>query len=176
MMQDAAGKARRVREVAMRELRSFLILFAYLWILLGLFVLNETLVARAHDLTLALQGFALINALVLAKVMLIVEKLELARWLRHRPIIVVIPYEAGICTLFFLGFHVLERWLVSLLRGPGGAEQGIGGGGLVGVLLVAVILFVSLLPFFAFKNVARVIGVERMRQVLFRAPPAPDIR
>ncbi|MFK8250100.1 hypothetical protein [Ancylobacter terrae] len=168
-----AGKTHALKQRALHEVRSFLIMFVYLWVLLSLFVLNETVVSREHGLDLKLQGFALINALVLAKVMLVVEGLELARWLRSRPAIVVIIYEAALCTTFFLLFHVLERHVVDYFRGPGEAtrEVAIGGGGFAGVLIVAVILFVSMLPFFAFKNVARAIGPDRMRRVLFHRPP-----
>ncbi|MFG1364627.1 hypothetical protein [Xanthobacter versatilis] len=156
-------------ERALREMRTFLSLFLYLWVLLGLFVLNQALVEREHGGTIAFQGFAMLNAFVLAKVMLVIEALELARWLRNRPVIIVIVYEAVICTFFFLAFHLVERLVMAKLRGhalvPG--ELGIGGGGFAGAAIVAVILFVSLLPFFAFKNVTRAIGADRMRQILF---------
>jgi hypothetical protein len=54
----------------------------------------------------------------------------------------------------------------------------IGGGGLAGVLCVAVILFVSLIPFFAFRFISRELGADRLNAMLFsagttvRKPPA----
>ena len=166
------GRAAALKQRAIHEVRSFLFLFFYLWILLGLFVLNQALVEREHGGTIAFQGFALFNALVLAKVMLVVERLELARWLRGRPVILVILYEAVICTLFFLVFHVIEKLVMAKLSGHALAAGalGVGGGGFTGTAIVAVILFVSLLPFFAFKNVARAIGMDRMWQILFHRP------
>ena len=163
------GRAAALKELAIREIRSFLFLFLYLWVLLGLFVLNQAVVERAHGGTMTFQGFAFLNALVLAKVMLVIEDLEVARWLKGRPLILVILYEAVICTLFFLVFHVIERSVVAKFTGHAitASEIEVGGGGLMGALLVSVILFVSLLPFFAFKNVTRAIGADRMRQILF---------
>src|SRR6266550_8367749 len=43
----------------------------------------------------------------------------------------------------------------------------IGGGGLAGVVCVAVILFVALIPFFAFRNVSRELGPGRLNAMLF---------
>lgn len=168
----AAGRWPRIRRQALRQARSFIVLFLYLWVLFGLFLLNEAVVTRQHGGTMALQGFALVNALVLAKVMLVIEELELARWVRGHPVIVVILYEAIVCTLLFLGFHVIERLVVGGLRDHAisAEDLAVGGGGVLGVLIVAVILFVSLLPFFAFKNVTRAIGAERMRRILFDRP------
>lgn len=165
-----ASKMDALRRRAVHEVRSFMTLFIYLLVLFSLFVLNEAAITRQHGGSFTLQGFALVNAFVLAKVMLVIENLELARWLRGRPAILVILYEAAVCTILFLCFHVLERLVVNHLRGVSEAagDLGLGGGGLLGVVIVAMILFVCLLPFFAFKNVAAAIGMDRMRQILFR--------
>lgn len=167
------ARKRSLKELAIEEVRSFLILFFYLWVLFGLFVLNQAVIEREHGGTIVVQGFALLNALVLAKVMLVIEKLELARWVRGLPGVVVILYEALICTFFFLTFHFIERGVVHMLKGHATAtEPGLGGGGILGVVIISIILFVSMLPFFAFKNVARAIGTDRMWQILFHRPGA----
>lgn len=174
--EGTASRAAAIKGMAIRQARSFVVLFLYLWVLLGLFVLNQALVERAHGDTVTFQGFAFLNALVLAKVMLVIEELEVARWLRGRPLILVIFYEAAICTLFFLVFHVIERSVIAKFSGHAITAHDIevGGGGLVGALIVSIILFVSLLPFFAFKNVTRAIGADRMRQILFSRHAATD--
>lgn len=161
-----------IKDRALRELRAFVILFLYLWVLLGLFVLNEVVVAREHAIAFAPFGFAMLNALVLAKVMLLLESLEISRWVANRRGITVIVFEAAVCTLLFLIFHVLEHLLIDALRGTGVApgDLSVGGGGLLGALIVSVMMFVCLLPFFAFKTVARAIGMDRMRQILFARP------
>lgn len=167
-----SSKGSAIKERAIEELRRFTILFLYLWVLFGLFALDETVVARQHDLNLLPHGFALINALILAKVMLVTEGLDLARWLTGRPAAWTIVYESALLSALFICFHVLEEWAIGLFRGIGIAAgmPSIGGGGWPGLLVVALILFVSLLPFFAFKNVTRAIGAKRMKEILFRSP------
>lgn len=166
------GKASAIKERVIEEFRRFLVLFLYLWVLFGLFVLNETVVSRQHGLSFFPHGFALINALVLAKVMLVSESLNLARWMTDKPAAWTIIYESVLCSILFICFHFIETWIVDAFRGSGivGGMPSIGGGGWLGLLVVALILFVSLLPFFAFKNVTRAIGARRMKEILFRSP------
>ncbi|MBN8999491.1 MAG: hypothetical protein J0H54_08855 [Rhizobiales bacterium] len=173
-MSHAEGGARRgLRHRVVAEVRLFLVLFIYLWLLLGLFVLNEGVVNRQHGDAFVFQGFALLNALVLAKIMMVAEHFDYSRWLRREPLILTILFEALVCTGLFLAFHIVERSLVAAWHGrPITADAiSVGGGGLFGLAIVVIILFVSLLPFFAFKHVTRVIGRERMQQLLLSRRP-----
>jgi hypothetical protein len=43
----------------------------------------------------------------------------------------------------------------------------IGGGTLQGILMVGIIMFVVLTPFFAFRELGRAIGTEQLRSLLF---------
>jgi hypothetical protein len=169
---DAVSLSRRIGERLLEEVRRFLVLFFYLWILLGLFVLNQTIVARQQSQEVVFHGFAIMNALILAKVMLVAEDLELARWLKKKPIALTIVFEAVLCTGILMGFHVLEAVAIAFYRGTsiGNGMPSFGGGGLFGLLIVALILFVCLLPFFAFKNVTHIIGWGRMKEILFSRP------
>jgi hypothetical protein len=42
----------------------------------------------------------------------------------------------------------------------------IGGGGFLGTVCVALIIFVSLIPFFAFKHLSRAIGAGKVRSLI----------
>ena len=46
----------------------------------------------------------------------------------------------------------------------------IGGGGVIGLVCVALILFISLVPYFAFRRVSRELGPGRMREMLLGPP------
>lgn len=118
---------------------------------------------------LASQGFAFINALLLAKVMLVFEDLDLRRWLERRPLIYPILFETSVLTILFLCFHVAEKTVEGLLRGKTLAASlpQIGGGGFIGLVSVATILFVALIPFFAFRNLKRALGSDRMNELVF---------
>jgi len=90
-------------------MRRFLPMFIYLCVVFGLFVLNESLVLSERNLSFAPQGFALISAVVMAKVMLIADSLKLGRRFDHLPLIWPVAYKGGLLALVFVLFHAIER-------------------------------------------------------------------
>jgi hypothetical protein len=171
-MSDArANDGSRLKMVQARlidEARRFVVMFLYLWIFLGVFVLERGIVLRSVGVSVTWQGFALINALVLAKVMLVAEDLDLSRWLPRRPLIWPILHDAFLLSLLFIGFHFVEEKVVALVRGKSAAEShALGGGGVGGLLSVAAILFISLIPFFAFRHLSRELGEGKINAILF---------
>jgi hypothetical protein len=162
---------RSLKERMKDEFVRFIVLFFYLWVLFGVFVIIQDIILRQEGRPLGSQGFAFINALVLAKVMLVFEDLDLGRWLERRPLIYPILFETSVLTVLFLCFHVVEKTIEGLFRGETIAASlpKIGGGGLVGLTSVAVILFVALIPFFAFRNLKRALGANRMNELVFGA-------
>ena len=165
------GDSRRQKLIsrAADEFRRFLVMFFYLWVLFGLFVLNERIILGHRGISLQLQGFAVLNALILAKVMLIADYFELGAWWRGRPLIYPIVTNSLLLSVLFICFHVIEKVVIGLVNGESLAQSvpAIGGGGFVPILCVALILFVSLIPFFAFRFVSRELGADRLNAMLF---------
>jgi len=145
---QTSASGRKMMERAVDEVKRFLVMFLYLWVLLG---------------------FALVNALVLAKVMLIAEDLRVGHWLRSRPLIYPILGESLIFTVVFICFHVVEDLVIGLFKEKTlrASVPVIGGGGLAGLLSVATIYFVALIPFFAYRNLGRELGPGRLNAMLF---------
>jgi len=163
--------SRSVKQHLGDELKRFALMFLYLWALSLLFVLDEDVIFRQRGISFSAHGFAFFNALVLAKVMLVAEDLDLGRWLQRRPLIYPILHESLLLTALFIGFHVVEHLVIGLVKGETFAANlpHIGGGGLAGLACVAAILFISLIPFFAFKHISREVGESRMKEMLFGA-------
>ena len=158
------------------EFRRFLILFFYLWVLFGVFVLKQGIVLREHGFNFTMQGFALINALVFAKVMMLFEIFDPGRWLRKRPLIYPILYETLLLTVLFLVAHVLEKTIEGLLHGKTVADSmpALGGGGLMGLLSITAILFIALIPFFGLRNLSMAVGEGRLWALIFEQPTAEE--
>lgn len=166
----ANDRARKMWDRALDEAKRFMVMFLYLWVLFGLFVLNERIILDQRGLSFSSHGFALLNAFVLAKVMLVTEDLNLGRWMRRRPLIYPILFESLLLTVMFIWFHVVEHLVIGVFERETVAASipSIGGGGLAKVFCVAVILFVALIPFFAFRNVGRELGPGQLNAMLFR--------
>jgi len=149
-----------------------MLIFLYLWLLFTLFVLNEKIILGQRGIefsVLSAHGFAAFNALVLAKIMLVAEGLNVGRWLHGRPLIYSILFQSFIISVLFICFHAAEKIIAALLKGDeiAASVPAIGGGGLPGLVCVAAILFVSLTPYFAFRNISRELGTGRLYEMLF---------
>jgi hypothetical protein len=172
----SAPGARSLTAKAADEFRRFLILFFYLWILFGVFVLNQGVALREHGINFAMQGFAFFNALVFAKVMMLFEVFDPGRWLRKRPLIYPILYESVLLTVLFLIAHVIEKTIEGLIRGKTLTESMpvLTGGGLPGFLSITIILFIALIPFFGLRNLSLAMGEGRLYGMIFEKPSAQD--
>jgi hypothetical protein len=165
---------RNLKAKAAAEFRRFLVLFLYLWILFGVFALNQGAVLREHGIPWTAQGLAVINALVFAKVMMLYEMFDPGRWLRKRPLIYPILYEAFLLTILFLVVHLAEKVVGGVIRGQTVVESlpSVGGGGFVGLISATIIIFVALTPFFALRNLGFALGPDRLYALIF-GPGAP---
>ena len=167
--QGSASRSRSLKSKAAEEFRRFVRLFIYLWILFAVFALNQHIVMRENGVPWTSQGFAFLNALVFSKVMMLYEMFDPGRWLRRKPLIYPILYEAFLLTVLFLVVHVVEKVVEGVLRGETVAESlpSIGGGGLAGLVSAGVIVFVALTPFFTLRNLGHALGADRLWALVF---------
>jgi hypothetical protein len=157
-----------LKEKAIFQLKEFLGMFIYLWILLALFVINHSIVLAREHHNYQAHFFAFVNALILAKVLLIGEDLHLGNRFRDKPLLYSIFYKCFVFTIFFIGVHILERVIVGAWSGRTIAQSfpDIGAGSLNGILSLGATVFVALIPFFAFREISRVIGPSELWSLL----------
>ena len=138
-------KKHDLKERAVHELREFLAMFLYLWVFFALLVIHESVIRAQEHQDYQAHGFALLNALILAKVLLIGEDLHLGSRFRDKPLLYSIFYKCFEFTIFFIGVHILERVIVGVWRGSTIAQSfpTIGGGSLNGILSLGATLFVA---------------------------------
>ena len=89
------GRMRRIRRWILEEAKRILGIFAYLWVVFGLFILHEHIVLSRHGMGYGFYGLAFINAWILAKIMLVAESLDVLPYFRGRPL--VYPILARSC-------------------------------------------------------------------------------
>ena len=143
------------------EIIKFLAIAVYLWVMFGVFALHEVVVSAKDHINYHFYGFAVINALILGKVMLVAEDLHFGRLqFKDWPLIYPILCKAVAFSILFIVFDVVEEVLVGVFKGKtiGESIPTIGGGTPSGVFFVGIILAVALIPFFAFREAGRVIG------------------
>ena len=165
---------------AIDETRKLFGIFIYFWVLLSLFSFHKALVLNEENLIYH-QGFALLNALALAKVVLVGEIFRVGDNLKNRPLIYPIMAKSAIFAVILICFHIIEETFIGLLHGKTFSQSipDIGGGKLQGILMIGIIMFVVLLPFFAFGELERAVGEQELRSLLFgdntKAGAAPPL-
>lgn len=162
------GGKKGLKERAVSELEKYAVITVYLWLLFGLFGLHRELL-QGHGISLWQQGFAIINALVFGKVILIGEALKVGKRQERRPLAWSVLYKSLIFAILLVAFHLLEEairaWFESRPLSTVVTESG---GSLAGIAAYAAIFFVVLIPFFAYEEVARVLGGRTLWDLFFR--------
>lgn len=170
-MTEQASPARRdLIAWAKRETKRLIAIVLYLWVTFGLYVLCETIVLGEWHINFASHGFAIINAIVLAKVLLVAEDFNFADGFKDKPLVYPILYKAFAFAVLFVATHIIESELLGLWHGKGAIASfpPIGGGTVQGFLCVVALMFVALIPFFAFREIGRVIGEDKLWDMIFK--------
>jgi len=108
---------------------------------------------------------ALINALVVAKVILIGEYAHLGKRVEARPLLLSAIYKSLLYGLLVFAFHLVEEAVKHLLHGEAlaGAFRQIHIDDMIGRALV---IFCTFIPFFAFRELSRVLGEDKFRDLI----------
>ena len=164
---EATGHA--LREKAVEQMKEFLFVALYLWLVFGLLVMYKSVILGEYHIDFAYHGFALINALALGKVMLVAKDLHLGQRFEKAPLVYSTLVKSAMFTVVLTCFKILEDAVVGLHRGRSFAEgiADLGGGTLQAILTLTLLLFVVLIPFVAFGELQRVLGEGKLKQLFF---------
>jgi hypothetical protein len=147
----------------------------YLGTLLSLFAIHRSLLLHESGLAARI-GFSFLNAWALAKVVLIGQELRVGDSFRNKPLVYVIVFKSAIFALLLFVFRIIEEALIGMYHGKSFTEALMEGhpsleqAKFSGIVLICVILFFALLPFFAYLEITGAIGREKMRALLFQVP------
>lgn len=163
----------KLKERAIGGAKSFAVIFLYLFLVFALFNIHEYIVLKQHDIEFAHYGFALVNAFIMAKVMLVAEELRLGSYFDRYPLIYPILVKSCLFAMVLIAFHVIEDVIVGVWHGQTVVDSipGIGGGGFIGVIAVSVIISVTLIPFFTLRAIIRMIGGDQLYTLTFLRGP-----
>jgi hypothetical protein len=161
-------RSSHLKEKALSEAKELAIIVCYFWALLVVFQLNKVTVLRQHNLLTAptyTYGVALIEALIFGKIVLIAQALHFGEEFSGRPAVYVIIYKSAAFSLLLLFFETLEKSLDGVFHGQALADSipALGGGGPQGMLMVGMMMFIILIPFFSFMEVSRAFGRDKLR-------------
>lgn len=160
-----------LKQRAYQHMREFLVIAFYLWVLFALLEVHKSVILREHHIDAVSHGLALINALALGKVILMGRRLHVAdNLLPNAPLIYPALLKSATFTVLLACFKILEDTAVGFSRGESFSQSisDLGGGTWQGMLSLAAIVFVMLIPFFAFTELQRFVAEGKLEQVFFR--------
>jgi hypothetical protein len=152
------------------EFLEYWINVAYLAVVFATFTQYRRFVLAAHDIVYTNYGVAVIKALILAKVIMIGAIFRLGRGMEQKPLIYPTLYKTVVFTLFVAAFTLAEHTIIGLWKGKGlmGGLEEYFAKGPYEFLAGGLIFLVVFIPFFGVKELGRVLGEEKIRDLFFR--------
>jgi len=163
---------RQVAERARHELIAYLTVSAYLLVWFTAVLFYKSTILRSVGIEFAPFAIAVVKALVLGKFILILEAFKVGENdRRNSPLIVDLLKKAFVFTLLLFALSILEEIVVGHFHGRTAPEviKEIGGGSALQALAQAILMFLVLLPYLAFRRLALLFG--ELPELLFTLRP-----
>lgn len=167
-----------LKERAAEEFWSFLALFVYLAFLIGGFMRYRQLVLAEYHVDYTRYGYGLVEALILAKVVLIGEALKIGRILGDVPRIIIVLFKTLVVGVMVAIFSVGEHFLRGAIDGLSTKQivAELFAAGKDEILAQALLMTICFIPMFALIELARALGEKGLHHVFLQRPsqsPAP---
>lgn len=169
-MNKANKKKVRWKQKIVSEMIEYYLNVIYLACFFSLFTWYKRLILAAYQISYLDYGVSVIEALVLAKIIMIGDVLRLGRGVQERLLIFTTLYNTVVFSIWVLLFHVLEYMVGGLLQGKGlaGGFEEIMSRGKYELLARCMMVFFAFIPFFAFRELGQVLGEGKLRELFFR--------
>ncbi len=141
----------------------------YLTIVFASFTEYRRLILADHSIMYTNYGVAVIQALILGKIIMIGGMARLGRGLEAKPLIYPTIYKSIVFIAFIVVFKAAEHTIRGLIEGAGlmGGLRELADKGIDELLGNCLVVFVALFPFFAVKELERVLGQKRIWSLFF---------
>lgn len=164
------SEGKSLKQKLLHEMKEVFAISAYLALFFGAVATYRLMLPEPPASALATYGFALIKALVLAKVIVLGRMISATRLFDDRPLIVPTLYKAALFSVLALVFEALEHLAGGLLHGKHAEEvlREVVSGHVRVILARTLVVFAAFVPFFAFTELSRVLGRDRLREMFLR--------
>jgi len=173
---ERVDKTARLTQRVIEEVKTFWLIAFYLWLFLGSFTVYRRLIIAETGVAYLHYGVALVESLVIAKVILVGRLFGFTRRFEDKPLIVPVLYKAILFGILVLAFGIVERIVEGWIHEEGllAGLRKLGDLGTYEIGARVLMLIVAFVPFFAFWELGRVLGWHRLSAMFFSKPAAPD--
>lgn len=161
-------KGREIKKRFVHEARLFTLYASFLALFFCAFTLYRSLILKEYHIGFVHYGYAIVEALILAKVILLGQMVHLGERFSNRSLIYPTIYKASVFALFALVFSIIEHFFMGYLHGKPFSEvyEKLAAIGIYQILAQILIVYIVFVLFFAFLELGRVYG-EKSLYLLF---------
>jgi hypothetical protein len=150
------------------ELKAFWVIALYLSVFFGVFATFQRLMLAEYGIHYEDYGFAIVKGLVLAKVVLIADKMRLGGRFRGKPLSIPTLYNTIVFTVCATVVHFGEVAIRHLVHhGASGLGRALGTEFDYALLARGLVVFFGFIPFFAVRELERVLGEGKLSDMFF---------
>jgi hypothetical protein len=159
------------KQKAVHELKDFAWISLYLGFFFCALSTYTTLLLRKYEIDYLNYTFAIVNALIIAKIILIGEWARLGRTSEARVLYQTVLYKSVVFGLLVFAFHLVEEFIKRLIHGlpAGTVVHDVKFDELIGR---SIVIFCAFIPLFAFRELGRVIGGDKLHALFFKSGAA----
>ncbi len=169
----SAAKQATLAQRARRELYEFLVVSAYLYVCFAALIFYKASILHSEGIEFTAFGLAIVKALILGKFLLLLEALKIGEDKKHaRSALANILTKSALFSLLLFAMTVVEELIVGHFHGKASREvlREIAGGTWQQAVAVAILLFLILIPFFAYQEIAARLGKGKLSKLLTERP------
>jgi predicted small integral membrane protein len=169
-MSNTNKKKSGLKDKLVLEMITYWINVLYLATIFAVFTSYKRLILAHYDISYSDWGISLIKALVLAKFIMVGGLFHFGRNLENKPLILPTLFKTVMFTLWVALFAVVESAIRGFLHGKGlnGALDHLLSEGTHEFFAKCLVVFFAFIPYFAFKELGRVLGKGKIWQLFFR--------
>jgi hypothetical protein len=168
-MENSIRSERSWREKIVEELIEFGVLTGYLFVCFAAVLYLKAAVLQAQGVAFAPLGLAMVKAAICAKFVLTGRVVKLGERFAKAPLIVPTLYKSFVFLLLLVVLTLIEEAVTGLIHGHTIIESvsGIAGGTFNQILATIIILFLILVPYFAFRALGDIVGAKILVRLFF---------
>ena len=160
-----------LKQKAVKDLKDFIWISLYLGFFFCALSTYGMVLLRKYEIDYLNYSFAIINALVIAKVILIGEMAHLGRGWEARPLYQSVLYKSVVFSLLVFVFHLLEEFVKRLIHhDPAGTV--LRNIHLDELLSRTLVILCAFIPLFGFRELGRVMGEDKLYELFFKTRAA----
>ena len=167
-MENTTKTKKTWKEKLFQEFTEYLVNFIYMAIIFSAIILYRRLILAQHSIVVEDYFIGVIKAFVIAKVVMIGAFLGISHKFEQKPLFIPILYKAFLFTIMVMIFDIIEAFVRGLihyqdvLKAIDDVQSHVSAVWLGASLLI----FLTFIPFFALKELIRVLGKESVKAIL----------